>query len=141
MSKNKTIYISGAVIVILVVMLVILLTNKSEVNTPLNKEAPNKNLLVGSWLRTDASYVIKINSLNENGTINAQYYNPKSINVGSAIWEKNYGNFRMIIELRDVNYLGSKYTLNYLPDKDILAGEYYQAVQGLTFYVEFNRNK
>ena len=26
-------------------------------------------------------------------------------------------------------------------DRDILAGDYFQAVQGLNFYVEFNRNK
>jgi hypothetical protein len=43
--------------------------------------------------------------------------------------------------MRDVNYPGSIYSLNYLPDRDILAGEYYQAVEGLTFYVEFARNK
>ena len=141
MSKNKIILISASVAIILIVVIFILLTNKSEVTTPSNKEAANKNLLVGSWLRTDSYYVIKINSVKNNGTLDANYFNPKSINVGSAVWEENYGNFRMIIELRDVNYPGSKYTLNYLPDKDILAGEYYQAVQGLTFYVEFNRNK
>ena len=45
------------------------------------------------------------------------------------------------IVLRDVNYPGSKYSLNYLPDRDILAGEYFQAVEGLTFYVEFARDK
>jgi hypothetical protein len=43
--------------------------------------------------------------------------------------------------MRDVNYPGSKYTLSYLPDKDILAGEYFQAVESLTFYVEFIRKK
>jgi len=47
----------------------------------------------------------------------------------------------LTVELRDVNYPGSTYTLNYLPDRDILAGDYYQAVQGLTFYVEFVRKK
>jgi len=41
------------------------------------------------------------------------------INVGSAYWEENYGNLRALIELQDVNYPGSKYTLDYLPDKDI----------------------
>jgi len=38
--------------------------------------------------------------------------------------------------MRDVNYPGSINSLNYLPDRDILAGEYYQAVEGLTFYVD-----
>jgi len=59
----------------------------------------------------------------------------------SVNWESSYGNLKVIIELRDINYPGSKYTLSYLPDRDILSGEYYQAVEGLTFYVEFARNK
>jgi hypothetical protein len=58
----------------------------------------------------------------------------------SANWQQSYGNLEAIVELRDVNYPGSTYTLNYLPDRDMLAGEYYQAVEGLTFYVEFARN-
>ena len=59
----------------------------------------------------------------------------------SANWESSYGNLKTIVEMRDVNYPCSTYTLNYLPDRDILAGKYYQAVEGLTFYVEFARNK
>lgn len=68
-------------------------------------------------------------------------FNPNPINVGSAKWEESYGNLKIVVEMRDVNYPGSTYTLNYLPDRDILAGEYYQAVEGLTFYVEFTRVK
>ena len=139
MSKNKTIYISAAVI--LIVVLVLLLTNKSDDTISFNKKTADKNLLLGTWLRTDAQYVIKINNVNDNGTLDAQYFNPKSINVGSALWEGSYGDLKVMIELQDVNYPGSKYTLNYLPDRDILAGEYFQAVQGTTFYVEFARNK
>ncbi len=54
----------------------------------------------------------------------AQYFNPNPINVGSVNWEQSYGNLKVIIELRDINYPGSNYTLNYLPDRDMLAGEY-----------------
>jgi hypothetical protein len=61
--------------------------------------------------------------------------------VESATFEESYGNLKIILVLRDVNYPGSKYSLNYLPDRDMLAGEYFQAVEGLTFYVEFVRNK
>jgi hypothetical protein len=141
MSKNKTIYISAAVIIILIVVLIIIFTNNTQDTGLSGEKSVDKNLLVGDWVRTDASYLIKINSVSVDGTLDAQYFNPKSINVGSAVWEENYGNLRIIIELQDVNYPGSKYTLNYLPDRDILAGEYYQAVQGATFYVEFNRSK
>jgi len=52
----------------------------------------------------------------------------KIIYVESAHWEESSGDLKIIIKLRDVIYPGSKYTLSYLPDKDILAGDYYQAV-------------
>ena len=101
----------------------------------------DKNLLTGDWVRTDASYFVKIIKVNEDRTLDAQYFNPNPINIGKANWEESYGNLKIIIGLRDVNYPGSTYTLNYLPDRDILAGEYYQAVEGLTFYVESARSK
>jgi len=78
-------------------------------------------LLVGDWVRTDASYLIKINKVNDDGTLESQYFNPKPINVGNANWEESHGSIKITVELRDVNYPGSTYTLNYLPDRDILA--------------------
>jgi hypothetical protein len=141
MSKNKIIYLSAAAILILIAVLIILFTNESPETVPSNNKAANKNLLVGDWVRTDASYLIKINKVNKDGTLKAQYFNPKPINVESANWEENYGNIKVIIVLRDVNYPGSTYTLSYLPDRDVLAGEYFQAVENLTFYVEFVRKK
>jgi len=140
MNKNKIILIS-ALAVILIIILVFFISKNGGDNTSSNREAPDKNLLVGDWLRTDANYLIKIKSVNDDGILEAQYFNPKPINVGNANWEESYGNLKVIVELQDVNYPGSKYTLNYLPDRDILAGDYFQAVQGLNFYVEFARNK
>ena len=140
MNKNKIILIS-ALAVILIIILVFFISKNGGDNTSSNREAPDKNLLVGDWLRTDANYLIKIKSVNDDGILETQYFNPKPINVGNANWEESYGNLKVIVELQDVNYPGSKYTLNYLPDRDILAGDYFQAVQGLNFYVEFARNK
>ncbi len=141
MKKNKTIYISAAAIIVFIVVLIILFTNNTEDTVSSNKRSADKNLLVGDWVRTDASYLIKIIKLNMDGTLEAQYFNPKPINVGKANWEENHGNLKIIVELRDVNYPGSTYTLSYLPDRDVLAGDYYQAAQGLNFYVEFARRK
>ncbi len=141
MKKSKTIYISAAAIIILIVVLIILFTNNTENTLQSNRKTDDKNLLIGDWVRTDASYLIKIVKVNKDGTLEAQYFNPKPINVGDANWEESHGNLKIIVELSDVNYPGSKYTLSYLPDRDILAGDYYQAVQGLNFYVEFIRNK
>ncbi len=139
MNKNKTIYISAAAAIILVVVLIILLTNTTGDTLQSNRKSADKNLLAGDWVRTDAGYLIKIININVDGTLEAQYFNPKPINVGNANWEESHGNLTITVELRDVNYPGSKYTLHYLPDRDVLAGDYYQAVQGLNFYVEFIR--
>ena len=137
---TKIILTLGAAVILIV--LVVVLTNKqsSESNTT-GIKTTDENLLVGDWVRTDASYLVKIIKVNEDRTLEAQYFNPNPINVGKANLEESYGNFKIVIELRDVNYPGSTYTLNYLSDRDILAGDYYQAVEGLTFYVEFARNK
>jgi len=100
----------------------------------------DNSVLVGDWVRTDASYLVKIIKVSEDGTLEAQYFNPNPINVGKASWEESHGSLKIIIELRDVNYPGSTYKLSYLPDRDVLAGDYYQAVEGITFYVEFRKN-
>jgi len=135
MKKSKTIYFSTAAAAILVVVLIALFANNTEDTLQSSRKSADKNLLIGDWVRTDAGYLIKIIKVNEDGTLQAQYFNPKPINVGKANWEENHGNLRVIVELQDVNYPGSKYTLSYLPDRDVLAGDYHQAVQGLNFYV------
>jgi hypothetical protein len=43
--------------------------------------------------------------------------------------------------LRDVNYLGSTYTLEYNPESDQLFGQYFQAALQQTFEVVFSRQK
>lgn len=140
MNKNKITYILAAAFILIGAAVFFLVNNESGTSTSGSKEV-DKNLLIGDWVRTDAQYLIRITNLNDDGTMTAQYFNPNPINVGSANWEESYGNLKAIVELRDVNYPGSKYSLSYLPDKDMLAGEYFQAVEGLTFYVEFIRKK
>ena len=120
------------------VLLFISCDNKTENKSQIVKKT-DKTKIIGEWLRTDSDYMIKIVEVNDDGSMLAQYFNPDPINVGSAKWESIAGDLKIIIELRDVNYPGSTYTLNYLPVKDMFAGEYYQAVEGLTFYVEFTR--
>lgn len=137
MKKSKIIYISAATLIIIAAVTFFVLNNGNKGSSS-NKEV-DKNLLIGDWVRTDAQYLIRITKLNDDRTMTAQYFNPNPINVGRANWELSYGNLKIIVEMRDVNYPGSTYTLNYLPDRDMLAGEYYQAVEGITFYVEFNR--
>jgi hypothetical protein len=138
MKKNRILYITSAALILVAITVLIIFNSRKYISTPKNIEI-NKNAIIGDWVRTDASYLIRINNVNKDGTLEAQYFNPKPINVETATLEESYGNLKITLVLRDVNYPGSKYTLNYLPDRDILAGEYFQAVEILTFYVEFVR--
>ncbi|MCK7536464.1 MAG: hypothetical protein MZV63_38545 [Marinilabiliales bacterium] len=45
------------------------------------------------------------------------------------------------VVLRDVNYPGSKYTLSYDPENDTFTGSYFQAVEGISYDVDFSRVK
>jgi hypothetical protein len=139
--KKPTLIILSLVAAAIVMAVIFILNRESSDTVSTSAKNINKNLLVGNWLRTDAGYRILVTKVNADGTLDAQYFNPNPINIGRANWEESSGNLKIIIELRDENYPGSIYTLSYLSDRDILAGKYYQAVEGLTFYVEFARNK
>ena len=75
------------------------------------------------------------------GRLDAAYFNPKSINVGRAEAIQQGGAVKVTVELRDVNYPGSTYTLTYDAKTDRLVGRYFQAVTGETFDVYFVRLK
>lgn len=106
-----------------------------------NQQSVDKKIVNGNWTRTDSEYRIEILELYENGKIKAGYFNPDPINIGDTRWSANNGKLNIYIELKDINYPGSKYNLNYIPDKDILTGEYFQAVEGTTYQVAFARKK
>ena len=99
----------------------------------------DKNQLVGNWVRTDSPYQIKITVVQDGGNLKAGYYNPKSIHIGKAMWNNAEGILKVYVELRDENYPGSNYKLNYYAENDALAGEYFQAVEGITYNVAFTR--
>jgi len=83
----------------------------------------------------------KITELLDDGTMKAGYFNPKSINVGSAMWAFADGVLKIYIDLKDENYPGSNYNLIYDPERDLLAGKYFQAVERVTYDVGFARAK
>jgi hypothetical protein len=97
--------------------------------------------LIGHWERPDGGYILEINGIVKDGILKAAYYNPRPINVARAEFSSKNGMLTIFIELRDVNYPGSKYNLKYDPKSDKLIGTYFQAVLGATFDVEFNRIK
>ena len=97
--------------------------------------------LPGYWSRTDAGYLLELKDFSVDGTLKAAYFNPRPINVSRAEWKRKDGKISLFVELRDINYPGSSYTLTYDPRSDRLSGSYYQAVQKETFQVEFIRRK
>ncbi len=101
----------------------------------------DKDQLLGRWARTDSegAYVIEIKNASADGKLEANYFNPNPIKVGFATWQKTNNNIVVVVELRDVNYPGSTYTLNFSSTENRMTGNYYQAVEGTNFDVEFIR--
>jgi hypothetical protein len=96
--------------------------------------------LVGRWQRTDpdGKFILEVRKVNADGTVEARYFNPNPINVAAAraSMEDVPGLF---VELRDVNYPGSTYTLSYDPANDELVGGYFQPGEQQTYDVIFKR--
>lgn len=95
--------------------------------------------LIGRWQRTDAGYVIEIHGIDDNGHVEAAYFNPNSIHVSQAQASDAGEGLELFIELMDVGYPGATYTLLYIPEYDALAGVYHQPTAGQDFEVAFNR--
>jgi len=116
-----------------------LATNVVTPVAPAVTNTASENVLSGRWLRPDGGYVIEVREAQSNGKLEAYYFNPGSINVSRAEWRREHDGLHIFIELRDQNYPGATYKLHYLPDKDQLAGEYYQPTYQQTFDVYFIR--
>ena len=97
--------------------------------------------LRGQWRRPDGGYVLAIKDIADSGAMDAAYFNPNPIHVAKAEATKDGGATKIFIELRDVNYPGSTYSLTYAPASDQLRGVYYQAVERQRFEVVFERMK
>ena len=97
--------------------------------------------LAGRWVRPDGGYVLELKDVRKDGSVKAAYFNPRPINVAKAELRRKDGNITVFVELRDVNYPGSTYTLQYDPATDRLKGKYFQAMEKQTFEIEFVRVK
>ena len=83
--------------------------------------------LKGKWLRPDGGYVIEVRNVEDGGTMDVAYFNPRPIKVSKAEASQDGATTKVFLELRDVNYPGSTYTLRYDPASDQLKGVYYRA--------------
>ena len=126
--------------------------NQSETSPP--PQAPETNAapaaaavspelakLVGKWQRPDGGYIVEIKGVEASGKLDVAYFNPNPINVSRAAAWRDKGTAKLVVELRDVNYPGSTYTLEYNPESDQLFGQYFQATLQQTFEVVFSRMK
>jgi hypothetical protein len=93
----------------------------------------------GRWLRPDGGYILAITTIAADGRAEAGYFNPNPIKVAWATVNAEGADIRVKVELRDENYPGCVYKLNYAPDKDRLVGTYFQAQMQQTYEVEFVR--
>ena len=111
-------------------------SEKSEKFNPPEETAD----VLGSWIRPDGGYKLEIMEFRKN-SVDAAYFNPNPIIVSETQWKIESGFVYMYVKFDDVGYEGSYYSLGYLPDRDILAGFYYQAPMNQKFDVYFEREK
>ena len=97
--------------------------------------------LIGRWVRPDGGYVLDIRAVDAAGRLDANYYNPRPINVAQAEAKRVGNALRVFIELRDTGYPGATYTLTHNPQNDGLFGFYHQPAAGQTFEVVFVRRE
>jgi len=98
-------------------------TKQTQVQTDVQR-------LKGRWVRPDGGYILELRDIKKDGSLMAAYFNPRPIKVFGAKWSREDGKINLFVELRDVNYPGSKYNLQYEPGPDRLKGTYFQAVVG-----------
>jgi hypothetical protein len=101
----------------------------------------DEDLIKGVWGRSDAADEINISEILNNGLLKATFYNPKMINIEKAVWTNSSDVLRIYILLREDKYPGSSFSLNYLPEKDLLLGVYFDALTNESHAVTFNRVK
>jgi hypothetical protein len=103
--------------------------------------AIDEQRLVGRWVRPDGGYLLEFRAVHKEGSAEAAYFNPKPVKIFQAIWTRQDGKIKIWVELRDVNYPGSTYNLEYIPESDRLTGTYFQAVEKQIYAVQFVRAK
>ncbi len=120
------------------------LTPSKELIHHKGKTDPDKNLLIGEWSQMGTPYFIKITGVLDTGKLDAAFYDPNypvKIEIEKANWTKTGTLLSIYIELQDPEYPGSSFKLNYIPERDVLVGTYFNALTGMVYPMEFNRIK
>jgi len=109
--------------------------------SPTSAPAQAYGVLLGEWTRPDGGYVLSVSQVAPDGKATVGYYNPRPIRVSRAEARKEGDLVGLFVELNDVNYPGSTYTLGYDPASDQLKGIYFQAVERTQYEVVFVRRR
>jgi hypothetical protein len=149
-APKRKLFLSLGILAGLTIFVVVLLAVKSgrqterkfaaPATTPRAHE-PNTQRLIGNWVRTDGGYIVAVRGVDQEGRVDAAYFNPRPINVSRAEAVLKENTAKLFIELRDEGYPGSTYTLEYDSTNDALVGVYFQAVQQQSYNVIFVRLK
>jgi hypothetical protein len=111
---------------------------KATVQPPVQLTAAFEKIK-GKWMRSDGGYSLEFKRLMPNNDLVAAYFNPGPIHVGKARLYEERGFTKVFVELQDVNYPGSRYTLILNAEKNQLVGNYFQATQGVDYEVSFEK--
>lgn len=95
--------------------------------------------IVGRWRRPDGGYILEFRGLDAVGDLEAAYFNPRPINVSQAQVIRGSRGLHVFVELRDQNYPGATYRLDYDAGRDVLVGVYHQPAINQSFEVVFVR--
>lgn len=145
---KRTVIVMGAIVCVSLAAIVFVLVGvrhaepkkqasvSAEADRPLLAEF---DALKGKWVRPDGGYVIEVRKLLPGNALDVGYFNPNPIHVGQAKLFKERGFTKVFVELQDVNYPGSTYTLIYDKESDLLRGVYYQATQQEEYQITFER--
>jgi hypothetical protein len=112
---------------------------RSSLAAPADSPESGFRALHGRWLRPDGGYILDIRDVDARGKIDAVYLNPRPIAVARAEATRDGALLNVFVELRAPGYPGSTYTLTYDPQRDQLAGIYFQAALQQRFDVVFVR--
>jgi len=135
-------FICSKILICTVLMFIAILFMAETVQTAEGgKKQADIKRLDGRWVRPDGGYILELREIKADGSLKAYYFNPRPINVARARIENNKKGISLSVELRDVNYPGSLYNLQYDPKTDRLKGTYFQAVERQTFAIEFVRSR
>jgi hypothetical protein len=108
---------------------------------PAAKPHPDLEKLKGKWERPDGGYVLEVRGIDAEGRVDAAYFNPAPIHVARGLAYREAGMTKLFIELRDVNYPGCTYALEFDAKNDQLFGQYFQATMNQTYDIVFVRMK